>query len=74
MIRSECLLVALDEYRQFHCGGTADVNNVSGQGKLDVLASVNKAPHTAVTVVTNRWAGCRGGEYAKGPGAFAPGP
>ncbi|MGW6206701.1 S8 family serine peptidase [Streptomyces sp. NPDC055089] len=33
-----------------HCGGTADMNNVWGQGKLDILASVNKAPHTAVTV------------------------
>ncbi|MET7941700.1 S8 family serine peptidase [Streptomyces sp. NPDC005302] len=33
-----------------HCGGTADVNNVWGQGKLDILASVDKAPHTAGTV------------------------
>jgi len=33
-----------------HCGGTADANNVWGEGKLDVLASVDLAPHTAVTV------------------------
>ncbi|WP_328580543.1 S8 family serine peptidase [Streptomyces sp. NBC_00370] len=33
-----------------HCGGTADVNNVWGEGKLDILASVDKAPHTAGTV------------------------
>ncbi|MFJ8888647.1 S8 family serine peptidase [Streptomyces sp. NPDC102402] len=33
-----------------HCGGTAGMNNVWGQGKLDILASVDKAPHTAVTV------------------------
>lgn len=33
-----------------HCGGTADTNNVWGQGKLDILASVNLAPHTAATV------------------------
>ncbi|MEV0093215.1 S8 family serine peptidase [Streptomyces sp. NPDC050738] len=33
-----------------HCGGTAGVNNVWGEGKLDILASVDKAPHTAATV------------------------
>ncbi|MFE6971490.1 S8 family serine peptidase [Isoptericola sp. NPDC057653] len=33
-----------------HCGGTADANNVWGDGKLDALASVELAPHTAVTV------------------------
>ncbi|MGD1224163.1 S8 family serine peptidase [Streptomyces krungchingensis] len=33
-----------------HCGGTADMNNVWGEGKLDILASVDKAPHTAATV------------------------
>ncbi|MGF0118323.1 S8 family serine peptidase [Promicromonospora sp. Marseille-Q5078] len=33
-----------------HCGGTADANNVWGEGKLDILASVDRAPHTAVTV------------------------
>ncbi|MFE6892946.1 S8 family serine peptidase [Streptomyces sp. NPDC057694] len=33
-----------------HCGGTADMNNVWGNGKLDILASVDKAPHTAATV------------------------
>ncbi|NGO77806.1 S8 family serine peptidase [Streptomyces sp. YC504] len=33
-----------------HCGGTAEANNVWGEGKLDILASVDKAPHTAVTV------------------------
>ncbi|WP_406135246.1 S8 family serine peptidase [Streptomyces sp. NBC_01089] len=33
-----------------HCGGTADMNNVWGQGKLDILASIDKAPHTAGTV------------------------
>ncbi|MFD6177474.1 MULTISPECIES: S8 family serine peptidase [unclassified Isoptericola] len=39
-----------------HCGGTADANNVWGDGKLDILASVELAPHTAVAVtgtVTN---------------------
>ncbi|MFG2432084.1 S8 family serine peptidase [Streptomyces sp. NPDC048590] len=33
-----------------HCGGTAGMNNVWGEGKLDILASVEKAPHTAATV------------------------
>ncbi|MET8967166.1 S8 family serine peptidase [Streptomyces hydrogenans] len=33
-----------------HCGGTAGVNNVWGEGRLDILAAVDKAPHTAVTV------------------------
>ncbi|MFI6941392.1 S8 family serine peptidase [Streptomyces sp. NPDC050418] len=33
-----------------HCGGTAEANNVWGEGKLDILASVDKAPHTAVAV------------------------
>ncbi|WP_328315646.1 S8 family serine peptidase [Streptomyces sp. NBC_00388] len=33
-----------------HCGGTAGVNNVWGEGRLDILASVDKAPHTAGTV------------------------
>ncbi|MEX0167547.1 S8 family serine peptidase [Streptomyces sp. LMG1-1-1.1] len=43
-----------------HCGGTAGRNNVWGEGKLDILASVDKAPHTAVTVtgkVTDRATG-----------------
>ncbi|MFG2450993.1 S8 family serine peptidase [Streptomyces sp. NPDC048512] len=33
-----------------HCGGTAGMNNVWGEGKLDILASIDKAPHTAATV------------------------
>ncbi|WP_299538888.1 S8 family serine peptidase [uncultured Streptomyces sp.] len=33
-----------------HCGGTAGMNNVWGEGKLDILASVDAAPHTAGTV------------------------
>ncbi|SDK51665.1 S8 family serine peptidase [Streptomyces indicus] len=33
-----------------HCGGTAAANNVWGEGRLDILASVDKAPHTAATV------------------------
>ncbi|MFF9048869.1 S8 family serine peptidase [Streptomyces parvulus] len=33
-----------------HCGGTAAMNNVWGEGKLDILASLDKAPHTAATV------------------------
>ncbi|MER5400527.1 S8 family serine peptidase [Streptomyces sp. NPDC002599] len=33
-----------------HCGGTAGMNNVWGEGKLDILASVDKAPHTAAVV------------------------
>ncbi|WP_306318471.1 MULTISPECIES: S8 family serine peptidase [unclassified Streptomyces] len=33
-----------------HCGGTAGMNNVWGEGKLDVLASVDAAPHSAVHV------------------------
>ncbi|MGW1099760.1 S8 family serine peptidase [Streptomyces sp. NPDC002455] len=43
-----------------HCGGTASMNNVWGEGKLDILASIDKAPHTAVTVsgkVTDRATG-----------------
>ncbi|MFD7201925.1 S8 family serine peptidase [Streptomyces sp. NPDC059893] len=33
-----------------HCGGTAGMNNVWGDGKLDILASVTKAPRNAVYV------------------------
>ncbi|MFD4227465.1 S8 family serine peptidase [Streptomyces sp. NPDC058545] len=33
-----------------HCGGTAGMNNVWGEGKLDILAAVDLAPHTAATV------------------------
>ncbi|MER8044106.1 S8 family serine peptidase [Streptomyces sp. NPDC094032] len=33
-----------------HCGGTADANNVWGEGKLDILGAVDRAPHTAATV------------------------
>ncbi|MFE7239219.1 S8 family serine peptidase [Streptomyces sp. NPDC057580] len=33
-----------------HCGGTADANNVWGEGKLDIFASVDMAPHTAAVV------------------------
>ncbi|MER5945919.1 S8 family serine peptidase [Streptomyces sp. NPDC001904] len=33
-----------------HCGGTAGMNNVWGEGKLDILASVTKAPRNAVYV------------------------
>ncbi|MCX0246655.1 S8 family serine peptidase [Streptomyces drozdowiczii] len=33
-----------------HCGGTAGMNYVWGNGKLDILSSVEKAPHTAATV------------------------
>ncbi|MET7927149.1 S8 family serine peptidase [Streptomyces sp. NPDC005349] len=33
-----------------HCGGTADANNVWGEGKLDIFASVDEAPHTAATI------------------------
>ena len=33
-----------------HCGGTADANNVWGEGKLDIFASVDNAPHTAAVV------------------------
>ncbi|WP_328553137.1 S8 family serine peptidase [Streptomyces sp. NBC_00358] len=43
-----------------HCGGTAGRNNVWGEGKLDILASVDRAPHTAATVtgkVTDRATG-----------------
>ncbi|WP_432167048.1 S8 family serine peptidase [Streptomyces sp. bgisy031] len=33
-----------------HCGGTAGANNVWGNGKLDILAAVDAAPHSAVIV------------------------
>ncbi|MFD7075941.1 S8 family serine peptidase [Nocardioides sp. NPDC059952] len=33
-----------------HCGGTADANNVWGEGKLDVLAAIDAAPKDAGTV------------------------
>ncbi|MFE6760837.1 S8 family serine peptidase [Streptomyces sp. NPDC057689] len=33
-----------------HCGGDAGMNYVWGNGKLDILASVEKAPHTAAVV------------------------
>lgn len=32
------------------CGGTAGLNNVWGEGKLDVLASLDRAPHSAGSV------------------------
>ncbi|MEU4267409.1 S8 family serine peptidase [Streptomyces sp. NPDC026092] len=43
-----------------HCGGTAGANNVWGEGKLDILAAVDRAPHSAATVtgtVTDRATG-----------------
>ncbi|MFD5324469.1 S8 family serine peptidase [Streptomyces sp. NPDC127092] len=43
-----------------HCGGTADANNVWGEGRLDVLGAVDRAPHTAATLtgtVTDRATG-----------------
>ncbi|MFJ9828056.1 S8 family serine peptidase [Streptomyces sp. NPDC101160] len=43
-----------------HCGGTGAANNVWGEGKLDVLGAVDRAPHTAATVtgtVTDRGTG-----------------
>ncbi|WP_406056979.1 S8 family serine peptidase [Streptomyces sp. NBC_01077] len=43
-----------------HCGGTAAANNVWGEGKLDILAAVDRAPHSAATVtgtVTDRATG-----------------
>ncbi|MFF9015639.1 S8 family serine peptidase [Streptomyces sp. NPDC014870] len=43
-----------------HCGGTAGANNVWGEGKLDILTAVDRAPHTAATVtgtVTDRATG-----------------
>ncbi|WP_109509140.1 S8 family serine peptidase [Nocardioides speluncae] len=43
-----------------HCGGTADRNNVWGEGKLDALAAVDAAPHTAAVIsgtVTDRATG-----------------
>ncbi|MGW1003109.1 S8 family serine peptidase [Streptomyces sp. NPDC002520] len=43
-----------------HCGGTADRNNVWGEGKLDIFAAVDRAPHTAAIVtgtVTDRATG-----------------
>ncbi|MGC5002826.1 S8 family serine peptidase [Streptomyces sp. DT203] len=33
-----------------HCGGTASMNNVWGSGKLNILASVDAAPHSAGTL------------------------
>ncbi|GLW52082.1 S8 family serine peptidase [Kitasatospora phosalacinea] len=33
-----------------HCGGTAGMNNVWGEGRLDILKSVDLAPHTAVNI------------------------
>ncbi|RAJ46261.1 subtilisin family serine protease [Kitasatospora sp. SolWspMP-SS2h] len=33
-----------------HCGGTAGANNVWGEGRLDILKSVDLAPHTAVDI------------------------
>ncbi|MFJ6423793.1 S8 family serine peptidase [Streptomyces hydrogenans] len=36
-----------------HCGGTAGMNNVWGEGKLDILGAVDAAPHTTA-VVTGR--------------------
>ncbi|MFB7517053.1 S8 family serine peptidase [Streptomyces sp. NPDC056144] len=43
-----------------HCGGTAAANNVWGEGKLDILTAVDRAPHTAATLsgtVTDRATG-----------------
>ncbi|MEV6358344.1 carboxypeptidase regulatory-like domain-containing protein [Streptomyces hydrogenans] len=33
-----------------HCGGTADANNVWGEGKLDILGAVDASPRTAALV------------------------
>jgi subtilisin family serine protease len=33
-----------------HCGGTAARNNVWGDGKLDILAAVDQAPHTRAII------------------------
>ncbi|MEV6106857.1 S8 family serine peptidase [Streptomyces sp. NPDC051940] len=43
-----------------HCGGTADANNIWGEGKLDVLGAVDASPRTAAIVtgtVTDRATG-----------------
>ncbi|MGI9824250.1 S8 family serine peptidase [Agromyces sp. Marseille-Q5079] len=33
-----------------HCGGTPERNNVWGEGKLDILAAVDAAPHTRAII------------------------
>ncbi|NJA56885.1 S8 family serine peptidase [Streptomyces sp. NEAU-H3] len=49
-----------------HCGGTAARNNVWGEGKLDILASVDKAPHTAATLTGPVTAGTTGAPLGGG--------
>ncbi|GGR41114.1 S8 family serine peptidase [Streptomyces roseolus] len=49
----ELLNDAAHDVDDTHCGGTADMNNVWGEGRLDVLGAVDAAPHTAA-VVTGR--------------------
>ncbi|SKC42042.1 S8 family serine peptidase [Krasilnikoviella flava] len=46
----EALAAGARDVDDTHCGGTVDANNVWGEGKLDILASVDQAPHTAATV------------------------
>jgi subtilisin family serine protease len=33
-----------------HCGGTVEANNVWGNGKLDIMAAVDEAPHTSAVI------------------------
>ncbi|MEU2509367.1 S8 family serine peptidase [Streptomyces sp. NPDC007863] len=58
-----------------HCGGTAGMNNVWGEGKLDILGAVDAAPHTAAVIsghVTDQVTGAPlGGMVVKATGDTA---
>ncbi|MER7947964.1 S8 family serine peptidase [Streptomyces sp. NPDC096079] len=43
-----------------HCGGTVEANNVWGEGRLDILASVQRAPQEAANVTGKVTAGSTG--------------
>lgn len=47
-----------------HCGGTADRNNVWGDGKLDILAAVDAAPHTRSIITGTATDAATGAELA----------
>ncbi|MFC4139152.1 MULTISPECIES: S8 family serine peptidase [unclassified Microbacterium] len=47
-----------------HCGGTAGRNNVWGDGKLDILAAVDAAPHTRAIVTGTATDGVTGAAIA----------
>ncbi|WP_327357240.1 S8 family serine peptidase [Streptomyces sp. NBC_01304] len=57
-----------------HCGGTADFNNVWGEGKLDILGSVADAPRAGAAIVTGTVTDKATGKPVAGVSVAAAGP